>query len=137
MSMSNFSRKFSIDLDKFLIKTKKGYSAKLRKATINGFRSAIMSTRVNTGHARINWKVSLGDVNTNTVGKPKTTPKRGTTPNTDEFKMSGVEGVAVTLKRGLIDNIYISNNLDYIGYLNWLDDYESNIVKSVENALAS
>ena len=135
MSMSNYNRSFAVDIAKFDLQLHRELSSKLRKATINGFRSAITQTRVDTGTARLNWRVSLGDINTSTSKDPSIKPKKGQPPNTTEYMTSGMEAVSVTLKSGFLGNIYISNNLDYIGMLNWMDDYETGIVRSVEEGL--
>ena len=135
MSMNNFSRSFAVDIAKFDLQLHRELSSKLRKATINGFRSAITQTRVDTGTARLNWRVSLGDINTSTSKDPSIKPKKGQSPSTTEYMTSGMEAVSVTLKSGFLGNIYISNNLDYIGLLNWMDDYETGIVRSVEEGL--
>ena len=114
----------------------KNYGKNLRKVTLVGYGAAIQNTNVDTGTARLCWRVSSGEVDTSISTKPDAKPRKGSGPTGTETAVSGIDVVSMKIKMGDYSNVYISNNLMYIGFLNRRYDYLDNILDEMDRASA-
>jgi hypothetical protein len=97
---------FSIDVGKFAEAVNLKTTIVVRKIALDILRSVVLKTPVDTGRARGNWFVSVGDPVAKTTESVDTTG--GTTINAGAVEINSASG----------DNsIFITNNLPYIGRL--------------------
>lgn len=93
----------------------------VKKAALAVDQTLVLATPVDTGRARSNWIVSLG-VGTSRTRMPFAPIKPGTDPS--KFSETANTAAALADAKGVIEkrkegqDIYISNNLEYIGELN-------------------
>jgi len=76
-----------------------------RALTLEGLKRVVLRTPVDTGRARGNWQVTIGKPATNVIDVPLTRQE------------TIIKGSRVTSTVKPFDVIYISNNLSYIGIL--------------------
>jgi len=131
MSGRNFMN-FNAKLQKFAKDTDKEMGTKLRKTVLAGYQGAISTTNVQTGRARMSWRVAIGAVDTSVAREPESAPKKGTHATGTERQQSGMDKVAMQIKAGEMGNVFISNNVFYIDYLNKRYDYMNNIVSVMQ-----
>jgi hypothetical protein len=89
----------------------------VRKAAIAADTTAVMSTPVDTGRARSNWRVAIGAPILTETGAVFSR-KGGSKARTEAFQSALNEGMAVapTWRLGM-GSIFISNSVPYIGRL--------------------
>ena len=102
-SLSVFARR----IKKLAERIEVNVSRTVIKTAIAINQAVVISTPVDTGHARVNWQLGIS------------TPVRSINPATDPSGAATIalnNAKAMTRKDG--QDIYISNNIDYIGFLN-------------------
>lgn len=96
--------KWTLDLTKYA----NGVKAKIKKVRVNYafalYSSIVKKTPVDTGRARANWNISVGNVDSST---------------TEETKKSGLKYKESDINPNGDESIYISNNLPYITTLEY------------------
>ena len=100
---------FSTDIAKFCDKYKVDMKVAVRKIAFEAFKRVILKTPVDTGRARANWGVAVGQPNM--VMKVTEGDKTGTITLT-----KAKDGVWSWLCQG---SIFLTNNLPYIGVLEY------------------
>lgn len=98
---------FALDLRKFREKTEKRTKDAFHKIALDIDRGVVLSTPVDTGRARGAWNVGINNVN---LEETTLSPKKSIAG-----KVSEDEATIKTAENG--DVIFISNNVDYIQYL--------------------
>lgn len=93
---------FSLDMTKFLEKTKTNVEAKVRAICLDLYSGISYETPVDTGRARANWFTSIGR------------PDNSTTTDTDPSGSKGIARAQADIKMAPGNVFYISNNLPYI-----------------------
>ncbi len=94
---------FSEDIRKFVDKTEEKMNRAIRKIAIDAFSEVILKTPVDTGRARGNWQVAIGEMPTGTI---ELDDKSG------QIAIGKVQAEAMGVKPG--DVIYLANSLPYI-----------------------
>ena len=97
------AKNFNVSLDNFRGDTLEAVTKKKRLIGLKVLRGVVLKTPVDTGRARANWQLS--------INIPKTDVKK-TTNNT---AVADGNNTLRTIKLG--EDIYITNNLPYIGRL--------------------
>lgn len=96
---------FTIDITRFVKQAKLDVSQAIRKTVQDVSKAVILNTPVDTGRARGNWVVGVGDINSEQTGK---LDKQGT---------QTVDNVANDIAKidwAVADKVYITNTLPYI-----------------------
>lgn len=94
--------KFSLNVDRFIEKTKADADKVVRLLALQALRSVVMKSPVDTGRFRANWMVGVGDFSAKT---------------SEAFDLDGERAIAAGM--GVINNVkagqvvYIYNNLPY------------------------
>lgn len=98
--MSNFA----LQVNRFVQKAKKRQDEAVRKIALELYQKIVIKTPVDTGRARANWAVGLNRMPASTTSKTQ---------------WRAVKKAAEDLMKRIVagDIIYITNNLDYIIYL--------------------
>jgi hypothetical protein len=99
---------FTLDLDRFKVKTIEQMDLVARKIALEAYRRVILKTPVKTGRARGNWQCTIG------------TPAAGTIEGIDPAgakAMSTVQAQVAAWKAVSGVSILLTNNLPYIGRL--------------------
>ena len=111
---------FSDQVGGFVDDTERKFTMAVRKIAIDAFSEVILKTPVDTGRARGNWLVSIGDASAGTVEL---------NDKTGQVTIGEVQAEALGLELG--DVIYLSNNLPYIEALEdgWSGQAPSGFVK--------
>jgi hypothetical protein len=91
-------------------------SKTVRAVALVADRELVLQTPVDTGRARSNWIVTLGNPATKTI-EPYSKGEKGST-GTANASAAIAQGAATISQRKEGQDISISNNLDYIGKLN-------------------
>lgn len=99
---------FVMDIQKFTVRSIEDIDLIRRKTTIDVFNGVVRKTPVDTGRARGNWQT--------TVTKPATEPIDLEDPN-GQSAMS--ETAKVVGQSGILDSVFLANNLPYIGTLEY------------------
>lgn len=101
--LANFARRMAL-LGR---KTQENIDKLVRKVVLTAHQSVVLATPVDTGRARGNWQVAVGD--------PPTATTPLLSPTGIEAIIAGARALAA-YKDG--DDVHIINNLPYIGRLN-------------------
>ena len=111
-SLGDFSRRIkkrAFDIEKEVNKA-------VRQVALVADRELVLSTPVDTGRARSNWFVNLNSPNRQ-IFEPYVPGEKGSTASSNS--QAAIDQAVLTIfKRQIGQDIYISNNLDYIGKLN-------------------
>lgn len=109
-------RGFAKRINKIGIDIEKNADTLVRKVAITVTSSVVLATPVDTGRARANWRTALGAAERG-VRDPFATGKKG---STGAQNISGVIAETQRVVAGYQGNgeVFISNNLPYIGPLN-------------------
>jgi len=105
VNMADFNAKLKASAKKL---TEKQFMLLLRKIGFEMIRSIVIMTPVKTGRARGNWQVSF---NRAATGQVNTLDKPG---NSTISKGEGVIGNLKRMSLKQVEQIFITNNLDYI-----------------------
>lgn len=96
---------FTIDITKFVRRTKLDVSQAIRKIAQDISKSVILNTPVDTGRARGNWVVGVGDINKDQTNR---LDKQG------NQTVGDVTSTIAKIDWSVADRIYITNTLPYI-----------------------
>ena len=100
-------RRFAIDLGKFRGVTEQNARAFKQRIAFQILEGVVMKTPVDTGRARGNWQVTLGDVPQEGLELPPNKPGQRTINRGETQILNATFG----------EDIWIHNNLPYIGVL--------------------
>jgi hypothetical protein len=128
---------FQLDIARFINKLGAEKGKVLRKTTVAAYQGMTTSTRVDTGRARMNYNVSLGEPNGRTQEAPQNAPSQGTPAGAEEQRNSGIVGVLAEIRSGRINDVYVANGLPYIWKLNGLDDMTGKTIRGLKQGLES
>ena len=142
---------FAADLEKFMKKTKIRTDQLVRKVTFDLFGEVVMRTPVDTGMARSNWQLGIGERPTGIVDDAKRRISKEQSDKRGSYKTAKTVMAAPTManfsnvKAGGVN--YIVNNLPYIMKLEYGSSKQapegmaqiavSNFQEIVNNALRS
>lgn len=99
---------FVIDVEQFAAKSISDIDVIRRKTTLEVFSKVVKKTPVDTGRARGNWQTTIGS------------PASGEIERLDRSGAASVsEVVSVVGRSGLTDVVFLTNNLPYIGVLEY------------------
>lgn len=96
---------FALDLSKFKEKTENRSKAVFQKLALDIDRGVVLSTPVDTGRARGGWNVGINNVNLDEA-EPDKTGRNTISANETMIQRADLDDV-----------IFVSNNVDYIEYL--------------------
>lgn len=99
-------KEFNLEIDEFVKNIPKEAIAFQKKIVLEALRKLVMRTPVDTGRAKGNWQVSIGDP---LIGKLETLDKEG--------QETVAKGLAAIADLPPYQVVWISNNLDYIELL--------------------
>lgn len=102
---------FSVGMDELEIEVKKLGNAFKQKIALQVLEGVVMTTRVDTGRARAGWQTTLG---VPSERRPRVSDKSGRIP------LNAGRQEIMRAKEG--DDIWITNNVSYIRYLNYGTD---------------
>lgn len=111
-SLGDFSKRIrrrAADIERNINRT-------VRQVALVADRELVLATPVDTGRARSNWFVNLGAPN-RSVSEPYFPGEKGSTASSNS-QAAIDQATQVISRRQIGQDIYISNNLDYIGSLN-------------------
>lgn len=96
---------FTIDITRFVKQAELDVSQAIRKTVQDVSKAVILNTPVDTGRARGNWVVGVGDINSEQTGK---LDKQGTQT------VGNVANDIAKIDWAVADKVYITNTLPYI-----------------------
>lgn len=99
------------DFAKFEVKTERQAVAVVKKIVLELFTRVMKRTPVDTGNARVNWELGVDAIGNHTA---TATLVEGENQISQEAFIRGLAELA-TYKPGAI--VYITNNVEYVGYL--------------------
>lgn len=90
----------------------------LRKVALAVDSAVVLATPVDTGRARSNWQVEIGQPASGTI-EPLTGVRKGFEGSGSAVAAASIEAAKAVIETAVPgDTIHITNNLDYIGRLN-------------------
>lgn len=101
---------FSGDLSRFVIRATEASDQTRRAICLELFGSIVADTPVDSGRARGNWQTNVGSPKTGEINRSDPAPHGSPPGATVQAEISGNLGT-------LGDTVYFSNNLPYIGRL--------------------
>lgn len=93
-------------------KIEKNTDTMVRKVILAVDQAVVLATPVDTGRARANWQPTLGDPATGTLPEPKSSGAGL------QMALEAANRIAAMYKGGQGSVVHITNNLEYIEYLN-------------------
>lgn len=112
-TLDQFSERIEIIANRF----EKNTNKLVRQVALLADQTIVLATPVDTGRARSNWIVSVGCTSVNTIS-PYSEGKALGLAETVNAQGAIAQGVSAVSSRKPGQNIFISNNLSYIGDLN-------------------
>jgi len=117
VSLESFSRRIKIRANNLPGETNRV----VKQCALAVDQTVVLATPVDTGRARSNWLVSLGNPVEQVIDPYQPLPK-GTNPDkvgeTGNARGAIEQGKQVITSRQPEQTVFITNNVDYIGYLN-------------------
>lgn len=113
--MANLGQ-FAKNIRQRAVTVERNVNEAVRKVALVVDRELVLSTPVDTGRARSNWLVNVGSPNTDKI-EPYVKGEGGSSA-TANVQAALAQAESAVQKRKPQQDIYISNNLPYIGKLN-------------------
>lgn len=108
---------FSLDISKFIEKTKTNVDAKVRVICLDLLSGIVLKTPVDTGRARANWQASINRPASGTIEFRADAGSNVSAPSKSAGSIKAIADAQSEIKKATGNIFYITNNLPYIARL--------------------